>query len=124
MHGNSTYARKGRLVSQPRKLPRMLPRVLCVVCLYCMLCFGMLLAAGCSYLPVAERQEPLVPVTAPYNEVCLQHYQLAQYYAVAGRYELAREYYLLALASAENQRLRGILASELDGVEKMIYSTR
>lgn len=101
----------------------MLPRVLGVVCLYCMLCFGMLFAAGCSGVSGTQNDNTLA-AAVPYNEVCLHNYQLARYYAVSGRYELAKEHYLLALASAENPYMRGVLASELDGVEKMIYTTR
>ena len=121
MRTNSLHTKTARAASLIRKTPRMLPRVLGVVCLYCMLCFGMLLAAGCAG---ASDQERAMAAAVPYTEVCLHNYELARYYAVAGRYELAKEHYLLALASAENPRLRGILASELDGVEKMIYTTR
>ena len=116
-----------RIVSSAPVRMRRLPRMLRALCLYCMLCFGILLAAGCAGKSAATTTpdgEEIVAVSVPYNEVCLHHYQLAQYYAVAGRYEVALEFYLLALASAENPQLRSILASQLDGVEKMIYSTR
>ena len=110
--------------SRPRPA-RFLLKVMRTLCLYGMLCFGLLLAAGCaSKTPTLQTSDELVAAAVPYNEVCLHHYQLAQYYAVAGRYEVAREFYLLALASAENPELRSVLASQLDGVEKMLYSIR
>ena len=120
VHGFS----KRRIRLSSPKPPCALLKVLRVVCLYGMLCFGMLLAAGCASVSSEQQENMAAAAAVPYSAVCLHNYQLAQYYAMAGRYELAKEHYLLALAAAENPRLRGILASELEGVDKMIYTTR
>lgn len=58
------------------------------------------------------------------NEVSLLNYRIARDYAADGRYELAREHYLLALAAAGTPELRNSLARELSGVDKMIKSLR
>lgn len=59
------------------------------------------------------------------NPVCLQNFGAAREYSSAGRYELAREHYLLAYAAAgDNPTLRDALAKELDAVDLMIRSLR
>jgi hypothetical protein len=54
----------------------------------------------------------------------IAHYVLGRDYAAAGRYELAREQYLLALAASNNQEMQQTLTMELDSINLMIKSLR
>ena len=58
------------------------------------------------------------------NPVSLHNYRTAREYAASGRYELAREHYLLAYASAEDATVKDMLAKELKAVDLMIRSLR
>lgn len=58
------------------------------------------------------------------SPVSLHNYRVAREYAVSGRYELAREHYLLAYASAEDAAVRDMLARELEAVDLMIRTLR
>ena len=59
-----------------------------------------------------------------YTPDSLLNYQLGRGYAAAGRYELAREHYLLALAAANGPGLQEALAGELRSVDLIIKSLR
>ena len=54
----------------------------------------------------------------------LANYQLGRNYAAAGRYELAREHYLIALAAANTAAMQEALAQELGSIDMMIKSLR
>ncbi|CAK7047490.1 MAG: hypothetical protein DELT_00889 [Desulfovibrio sp.] len=58
------------------------------------------------------------------NPVSLHNYRTAREYASAGRYELAREHYLLAYAAADDVTVKDMLARELKSVDLMIRSLR
>jgi hypothetical protein len=79
-------------------------------------------AAGCVALPSAEEKANILVVG--YNVDSLRNYKAGRDFAAAGRYELAREHYLLSLAAANDQVLRETLAQELDSVDLMIKSLR
>ncbi len=80
----------------------------------------LLLAAACSK-PMEPRQRLAVP---PYHEHTISNFTLARLYMSKGRYELAREHLLLALASAREEDMRSRLAQELEAVELMIATKR
>lgn len=79
----------------------------------------MLLAlAGCS-----TAKEPDM-VGAPYHENALYNYYLGRDYMARGRYELARERFLLALACSRNEDMRLMAAAELEAAQRQIESQR
>jgi hypothetical protein len=94
-----------------------------------------LLATGCAglsqplaMLPETNKKpapepEPTV-LAAPYHEHALYNFRLGRTYMAEGRYELAKERYLLALSVSRNEELRERLAAELDGVEKLLKTQR
>jgi hypothetical protein len=65
-----------------------------------------------------------VPHIVDYAPDSIAHYLLGRDYAASGRYELAREQYLLALAAADNREMQQSLMQELDSVNMMIKSLR
>lgn len=58
------------------------------------------------------------------NPVSLNNYRAAREYALAGRYELAREHYLLAYAAAADGPLKDMLERELEAADLMIRTLR
>ena len=60
----------------------------------------------------------------PHNSNSLWHLQLGRDYAGQGRYELAREHLLMALASNSDPRMRHLLTHELKSVDAMIKTQR
>lgn len=75
---------------------------------------GLLL--GCS----GKNTEP-VPL---HNSNTEWHVQVGRDYAAQGRYELAREHLLMALASNSDPYMRGMIAHELKSVDTMIVTQR
>lgn len=60
-----------------------------------------------------------------HNAVSLHNYRIAREFSAAGRYELAREHYLLAYAAAEGDEvLRERLHRELEAAVLMIRTLR
>ncbi|MDR2892304.1 MAG: hypothetical protein LBV80_04375 [Deltaproteobacteria bacterium] len=59
-----------------------------------------------------------------YTPASISNYKLGREYAAAGRFELAREHYLLALAAANDKDLQDALVAELHSVDLMIKSLR
>lgn len=85
-----------------------------------------LFLSGCAQNFLTSKESP--PTVAeddiPYDGNALQNYYMGREYIAYGRYELAREHYLLALASAQREDLRDSLEYELDAVDKMIQTMR
>ncbi|MDR3074292.1 MAG: hypothetical protein LBV01_06180 [Deltaproteobacteria bacterium] len=93
-------------------------------------CAALVALSGCGLFqrssPAAGDSRPGkdVALTA-HNPVSLHNYRVAREYSVAGRYELAREHYLLAYAAAEGDApLRDTLSKELKAVDSMIRALR
>lgn len=64
-------------------------------------------------------------VLAPHNAVSTHNYKIARIYCTEGRYELAKEHYLLAYAAAgDDIHLRDTLAKEIEAVDAMIKTLR
>jgi hypothetical protein len=59
-----------------------------------------------------------------YSDQALHNYKQGQYYASAGRFELAREYYLLALAATDDPDLQDIISRELNAADAAIHIQR
>ncbi len=93
------------------------------------LCCLLFLSAGCSSLRQDESSsffkegEPQV-MAVQYNGHALYNFQLGREYLAGGRYELARERFLLALASSKNDALRRDAVTELETVNRLIRSQR
>jgi len=61
---------------------------------------------------------------APHNSNSLWNLQLGRDYAAQGRFELAREHLLMALASNSDPHMRGLLTHELKSVDTMLKTQR
>lgn len=79
----------------------------------------MLWACGTSKYFSSERG-----AVEPYNANCLWNLQMGKNYMAKGRYELAREHLLLALAASDNVETRNVIAHELNSVDLMIQTQR
>ena len=85
-------------------------------------------SSGCSsvssFLSGTPQEEKVDNLVVNYHADSLRNYKAGRDFAAAGRYELAREHYLLALAAANDPILREALTQELDSVALMIKSLR
>ena len=84
-------------------------------------CAAALLLIGCNpfHKPVENEAR------AVHNPVSVQNFKTARQYSSEGRYELAKEHYLIAYAAAGNDAvLRTMLAQELHAVDLMIKTLR
>lgn len=85
------------------------------------------MSAGCSGFNGGANSKDYAERNAAvtqYSADSLRNYITARDFAAQGRYELAREHYLLALAAANDPNLQDALAQELESVDKMIKSLR
>lgn len=67
---------------------------------------------------------PASIAVSQHTSTSLWNYKMGRDFAAAGRYELAREHYLLALASANTPELKYALSAELQSVDQMIKTLR
>lgn len=73
----------------------------------------------------AKGTEPRQRFAAPpYHQASLQNFTVARIYMSEGRFELAREHLLYALAAAKDEEMRSRLNHELEAVEMMIATKR
>ena len=88
----------------------------------------MLTLAGCSWKKKAAVEDPrpaqFKVVASPYSANSLENLYIGRQYVTQQRYELARERFLLALASAENENMREQLVSEITAVNRLIQTLR
>lgn len=63
-------------------------------------------------------------VVADYDANCLWNLQVGRDYMAQGRYELAREHLLMALAASNNDDTRNVIAHDLKTVDLMIQTQR
>ena len=80
----------------------------------------LLLGCASSGSSFGKNTEPV----APHNSNSLWNLQLGRDYAAQGRYVLAREHLLMALASNSDPHMRGLLTHELRSVDAMIKTQR
>ena len=81
----------------------------------CLVSFAM---GGCSVFS-SEKM-----VVTPYDSNTLWNLKVGRDYVAQGRYELAKEHYLIALASCNNEESRSVVTHELEAVDLMIKSQR
>ena len=81
------------------------------------------MAACSSISSLSDGGRPDRTVVTPHSPTGLLNLQLARQYAAEGRFELAREHYLLALA-ASNDHNRDSIAQELHATDMMIKTLR
>ncbi len=94
-----------------------------IVLLLC--CTALLTVPGCGSAATDASCPGAGIELTRHNPVSLENYRMARSYAAAGRYELAREHYLLAYAAAEDDTpLRAALERELRGIDMMIKTLR
>ena len=98
-----------------------------ITILFC--CAALFAAAGCASEQSAPRNGNNRPgpeiVMTGHSPVSIENYRIAREYSATGRYELAREHFLLAYAAAENDAaMRDMLARELKAIDLMIRTLR
>ncbi len=79
-----------------------------------------LLLLGCA----SKEPDPRTKPAPLHNANTLWHLQVGRDYAGQGRYELAREHLLMALASNSDPHMRGRVQHELKSVDAMIHTER
>lgn len=60
----------------------------------------------------------------PYSNDALYNYQAGKAYAAAGRFELAKERFTLAMAANRDPQMQDVLARELNSINMMIETLR
>ena len=86
------------------------------------LCLTIILAAcaGCSLFEPSKARAAAVN----YSDQSLHNYKQGQYYASAGRFELAKEYYLLALAATTDPGMQDAISRDLEAADAAIQIQR
>ena len=88
-----------------------------VLILSCLL----LLTAGCGVTSHLSSERVVV---TPHSPTCLWHLKAGRDYAAQGRYELAKEQYLMALAASNTGECSEVANQELKAVDLMIQAQR
>lgn len=89
--------------------------------------FALISPTGCAVFKNTEDTQEKAAHSAavtPYSADSLRNYKIARDFSAQGRYELAREHYLLALASTSDPYLQDALAQELESIDMIIRSLR
>lgn len=76
-------------------------------------------ACGCNGVLLPEKT-----TQKAYNGNAVHNYALGRRYQAEGRFELARERYLQAMAMARDEEFRTLLAQEIESTDKAIRSLR
>lgn len=74
--------------------------------------------------PTTQRPTVYKVVASPYSSNSMQNLYIGRKYIAEQRYELAKEHFLLALASAEHENMREQLVSEITAVNRLIETLR
>ncbi len=82
--------------------------------------------SGCSILERDSAAEAPLPaqIVVDYDAQALSSYRQARQFIAQGRYELAREQYLIALAIARNESMREQVKQELQATDLMLRAAR
>ena len=72
----------------------------------------------------ARQGEVTEAVVTPYDAICLRNMWLGRGYAAQGRYELAKEHYLVALAASKDPETRNVISRELNSMDMIIKTER
>ena len=88
-----------------------------------LLCLGAVAAAsaGCSMFKSSSGAKS---AAVSYSDQSLYNYKQGQYYASAGRFELAKEYYLIALAATSDPEMQDAISRDLDAADAAIHIQR
>lgn len=81
----------------------------------------MAVISGCSLTPWFSSERTVVVEHDPNS---LWNLKLGRDYVAQGRYELAKEHYLMALASSSDAQTRDLVTHELHAVDLMIKTQR
>ncbi|MDR2489504.1 MAG: hypothetical protein LBD42_08450 [Desulfovibrio sp.] len=79
------------------------------------------LAGGCGVTSYVSNERVVV---APQNPNCLRQIKQARDYMARGRYELAKEHYLMALVACDDGESRDVATRELQAADMMIQTQR
>ena len=77
--------------------------------------------AGCSVFQSSPEKSA---AAVAYSDQSLYNYKQGQYYASAGRFEIAKEYYLLALAATTDPEMQDAISRELEAADAAILIQR
>ncbi len=77
--------------------------------------------AGCSVFNSSPEKSA---AAVAYSDQSLYNYKQGQYYASAGRFELAKEYYLLALAATSDPEMQDAISRDLEAADAAILIQR
>ena len=86
-----------------------------LTCVAALMLLGPVALTGCAK-PQAE--------AVPYHGYALHNFHLGRKYQAEGRYEMARDRFLQALATAEDTDMRMRLAKEIQAADKLIRLQR
>lgn len=91
--------------------------------------FVMVALSGCSALEckkstAVQRPAEYQVVASPYSTNSMQNLYIGRQYISQQRYELAKEHFLLGLASAEHENMREQLVSEITAVNRLLETLR
>ena len=89
----------------------------------------MVALSGCSALEckkstTVQRPAEYQVVASPYSSNSMQNLYIGRQYIAQQRYELAKEHFLLGLASAEHENMREQLVSEITAVNRLLETLR
>ncbi|SHN66273.1 hypothetical protein [Desulfovibrio litoralis] len=84
----------------------------------------LILGLSCLMFLTACSNTPNNLTSLPYSPETVTNIERARTFASEGRYELAKEHYLLALSANRNPDLNDLLAEELHSVDLMIKTMR
>ena len=87
------------------------------------LCLG-ILAASCGGCSMFKSGSTAKSAAVGYSDQSLYNYKQGQFYAAAGRFELAKEYYLLALAATSDPEMQDAISRDLDAADAAIHIQR
>ncbi|MDL2317295.1 hypothetical protein LJC59_09565 [Desulfovibrio sp. OttesenSCG-928-A18] len=96
-------------------------------CLWRILCLGLCLGFSCIWLSgcgVSKHFSSQRAAVAEHDANCLWNIQIARDYTAQGRYELAKEHYLMALGACNDVESRNLVTHELRSVDLMIKAQR
>lgn len=79
------------------------------------------LLAGCANL---KAEPPKTATVEAYDGNAVYHYALGRRYQAQGRYLLARESFLQALAMSRDEEFRNLVAGDIEATDKAIRSKR
>ena len=81
-------------------------------------------AMKCNKTATVQRPAEYQVVASPYSSNSMQNLYIGRQYVSQQRYELAKEHFLLGLASAEHENMREQLVSEITAVNRLLETLR